>query len=98
MPDLLFLLGDRERATGLYGRLAASAVAQLNLWGQYQLAGMDFLAREFTGSARKYRLVCEAERPGTWREHSCAMAEIAARLGELDLGGGIDGDMASPTD
>ena len=63
--DLLFLLGQRAQAATCYDRLAASPVTQLNLWGQYQLAGMDFLERDFETAARLYQIVCEADRPGT---------------------------------
>lgn len=93
--DLLFLLGHRTPAAECYARLAASPVAQLNLWGQYQLAGMDFLGRNFEKAARQYQVVCDAERPGTWREHACAMAEIAGRLGKLEKGGNAHGDLAT---
>lgn len=93
-PDLLFLLNDRELAGRLYARLATSSVAQLNLWGQYQLAGMDFLVRDFDQASKRYRMVCEAE-PGTWREHACAMAEIAGRLSLLGREGEPDGAVAS---
>ncbi len=93
-PDLLFLLDDRELAARLYARLATSSVAQLNLWGQYQLAGMDFLVRDFDQASKRYRLVCEAE-PGTWREHACGMAEIAGRLSRLGREGEPNGAIAS---
>jgi len=95
--DLFFLQGNRVQAAGFYSRLATSPVNQLNLWGQYQLAGMDFLARDFEQSAMKYQWVCEAGKSGTWREHSCAMAEIASRLGELGKGGRAHGTVASTT-
>lgn len=93
--DLLFLSGHRTEAAGCYDRLAASRVAQLNLWGQYQLAGMDFLERNFATAARRYRTVCDAERPGTWREHACGMADLAARLEPLGREGNAHGDLAS---
>jgi hypothetical protein len=93
-PDLLFLLDNRELAARMYARLATSSVPQLNLWGQYQLAGMDFLVRDFDQASKRYRMVCEAE-PGTWREHACAMAEIAGRLSRLGREGEPDGAVAS---
>jgi len=82
-PDLFFLLGERGMAADFYARLAASPLEQLNLWGQYQLAGMDFLARDFQQATLRYRWVCEADKSGTWREHACGMTEIAERLGRL---------------
>lgn len=93
-PDLLFLLGKRELAASLYARLAASSVAQLELWGHYQLAGMDFLERDFKQAALKYSTVCEADKPGLWREHACAMAEIAGRLSRLGREGEPHGAVA----
>jgi len=93
--DQLFLQGNRVQAAECYSRLATSPVNQLNLWGQYQLAGIDFLARDFEQSALKYQQVCEAGKSGTWREHSCAMAEIAGRLGKLGKGGRVHGTVAS---
>jgi hypothetical protein len=81
--DNLFLLDRRVEATALYGRLAASPVEQLNLWGNYQLAGSDFLARNFTEADRRYKLVCDSERAATWREHACEMASIAEQLATL---------------
>ena len=94
-PDLLFLLGERELAAGFYTRLAASQVEQLKLWGQYQLAGMDFLVRDFEQATRKYSAVCEADKPGMWQEHACAMAEIAGRLNRLEREGEPHGAVAS---
>lgn len=93
--DLLFLLGDRELAADCYARLASSPVEQLNLWGQYQLAGMDFLARDFEQASLRYRVVCEADKPGTWRKHACAMAEMAGRLSGLGREGESDEAVAS---
>jgi hypothetical protein len=93
--DLCFLRDERETAAALYGQLAASPREQLNLWGQYQLAGLDFLARNFTEASRRYQVVCDSEKSGTWREHACAMGEIAGRLDSLALKGGSHGRIAS---
>lgn len=93
--DLHFLLGYRTEAAACYDRLAVSPVTQLNLWGQYQLAGMDFLERNFAAAALRYRRVCDAEKSGTWREHACGMADLAARLEQLGRGGNEHGDLAS---
>ncbi|MEN8005382.1 MAG: hypothetical protein ABFS42_00065 [Candidatus Krumholzibacteriota bacterium] len=92
--DYSFLLGRRLLASRMYGQLAVSTVEQLELWGQYQLAGMDFLERNFNGANRRYKVVCESDKSGTWREHACAMAEMAARLDSLDLEGGSHGHVA----
>ena len=81
--DLNFLLGNRELAAVLYERLVVSPVEQLNLWGKYQLAGMNFLARDFEKASERYSMVCEAGNPVTWREHACSMAEIAGQLSRL---------------
>lgn len=81
--DLLFLLGNRQLAAALYERLAVSPVEQLNLWGNFQLAGMNFLSRDFENASERYSMVCEAGKPGMWREHACSMAEIAGRLSEF---------------
>ncbi len=94
-PDLLFLLGNRELAADLYERLAVSPVEQLNLWGKYQLAGMNFLAREFEKASERYSMVCEAEKPGTWREHACSMAVIAGRLSQIGFKGETYGAVAT---
>ncbi len=94
-PDLLFLLGNRELAAALYERLAVSPVEQLGLWGKYQLAGINFLNREFEKASERYGMVCEAEKPGTWREHACSMAEIAERLHQLGMKGETHGAVAT---
>lgn len=94
-PDLLFLLGERELAAIFYTRLTASPVEQLNLWGQYQLAGMDFLRRDFEQASQKYSAVCEADKPGIWLEHACGMAKIAERLSRLEREWEPHGAMAS---
>jgi hypothetical protein len=93
--DLNFLLGNRELAADLYERLAVSSVEQLNLWGKYQLAGMNFLARDFELASERYSMVCEAGKPGTWREHACSMAEIAGRLYKLGWKGETNGAIAT---
>ncbi len=93
--DTSFLLDKRDRAGQLYGQLAVSSVEQVNLWGQYQLAGMEFLKRNFTEANRRYKVVCESEKSGTWHEHACAMEEIAGRLSRLNLRGGTHGRVAS---
>lgn len=85
--DYSFLLKRRDTAARFYRLLAASSVEQVNLWGQYQLAGMDFIKRNFTDANRRYKVVCESEKSGTWREHACAMAEIAGRLNSFDRKG-----------
>jgi hypothetical protein len=94
LADHSFLLGDRDRAAVLYGQMAASKREQLNLWGQYQLAGMEFLERNFADANRRYKVVCESEKSATWREHACAMAEIAGRLSSLNLKGEAHGGLA----
>jgi len=93
--DLNFLLGNRDLAADLYERLAVSSVEQLNIWGKYQLAGMNFLARDFELASERYGMVCEAGKPGTWREHACSMAEIAGRLNQLGWKGEIHGAVAT---
>lgn len=79
-PDLLFVLENRDLAVELYTRLAASPVEQLYLWGKYQLAGMNFLNRDFEEASLMYGVICAADNPGPWKEHACAMADIAGRL------------------
>ena len=81
--DLFFRLEKRHEAAVFYTRLAASHLDRLSLWGHYQLAGLDFLARQFAEAGRKYQLVCESEHAGTWREHACSMAELSGRMGRL---------------
>ena len=92
--DYSFLLEKRERAFQLYGLMAVSSVEQVNLWGQYQLAGMEFLKRNFTDANRRYKVVCESEKSGSWREHACAMAAIAGRLNRFDRKGEPHGNVA----
>jgi len=92
--DYSFLMKRRETAARLYRLLAASSVEQVNLWGQYQLAGMEFIKRNFTDANRRYKVVCESEKSGTWREHACAMAEIAGRLNSFDRKGEANGHVA----
>jgi hypothetical protein len=94
-PDLLFLLGERELAAIFYARLAESPVEQLKLWGQYQMAGMDFLNRDFKQANLKYSAVCEADKPVLWREQACGMAKIAERLSRLEKERNPHGAMAS---
>lgn len=85
--DLLFLLDQRNTATECYARLSNSPVDQLRLWGQFQLAGMAFLDRDFARAGELYQDVCEGDKPATWRGHACAMASIADRLSRLPNGG-----------
>jgi len=95
LADLNFLLENRELAAALYERLAVSSVEQLNLWGKYQLAGMNFLARDFELASERYSMVCEAGKPGTWREHACSMAEISGRLNKIGWKGETNGAIAT---
>jgi len=95
--DSLFILGQRELASELYARLAVSPREQLNLWGTYQLAGLNFLNRNFEEAGRMYRVICAADKPVPWNEHACAMVEIAGRLTLLGKEGSQHGDVASTT-
>lgn len=81
--DLLFLLDQRPAAADCYARLSVSPVDHLRIWGQFQLAGMAFLARDFAQASERYLDVCQGDKPATWRGHACAMASIADRLNRL---------------
>jgi hypothetical protein len=83
ISDLFFLLDLRDTAADCYSRLSVSPLDQLRLWGQYQLAGMAFLDRDFPQARDLYHDVCEGDKPATWRGHACAMASIADRLSRL---------------
>jgi hypothetical protein len=93
--DLLFLLGQRGTAADFYTRLAGSPLDQLRLWGQFQLAGIAFLDREFGRASELYHHVCEGDRPATWRGHACAMASIADRLSRLGEVGEVSDAVAA---
>ena len=80
LADDFFLAGDIQQAGDLYRILAASAVTELQVWGAYQLAGLDFLGGRFLESAQGYTHVCEAERLGAWQDQACAMADVAKEL------------------
>jgi hypothetical protein len=82
LADGQFLFGDRGLARDLYESMAASSVSHLHLWGNYQLAGSDFLDRDFAAADRRYELVCDQENTESWREHACEMAAIASRLAQ----------------
>ena len=93
--DLLFLLNQRSAAVDCYTRLSESPVDQLRFWGQYQLAGMAFLERDFALASKNYHDVCEGEKTAAWRGHACAMASIADRLTLLSIKGEHHGDVAA---
>jgi hypothetical protein len=93
-PDLQFLEGERGAAEVFYRRLDSSSNAQVSLWANYQLAGLDFLGRSFGEASRRYGIVCEADQSETWREHACAMAEISGQLQQLRKDGEPDGHHA----
>ncbi len=93
--DLLFLLDNRTEAAGCYARLSVSPVDHLRLWGQFQLAGMAFLDRDFEQASERYHLVCEGDKPATWRGHACAMATIAERLSRLGKEGEARDDFSA---
>lgn len=95
ISDRIFLSGNKNEAGELYSRLAASPLEQLNLWGNYQLAGLDFLARNFSEADRRYQLVCDSEKSGSWREHACEMATFAAQLATLGKEGSGHGIAAN---
>jgi len=93
--DLHFLIGSRNLAAVMYRRLVSSPITQLSLWGNYQLAGMDFLAKDFEAASRRYDLVCTGENSGSWRTHACAMSTIAGRMAAINRKGDVHGAVAT---
>lgn len=93
--DLHFLLNERSAAVDCYQRLSVSPMDQLRFWGQYQLAGMAFLERDFETAGKHYQAVCEGDKTASWRGHACAMASIAGRLSRLGKEGELHGAVAA---
>lgn len=93
--DLLFLLNQRSVAVDCYTRLSVSPVDQLRFWGQYQLAAIAFLERDFATASKHYHDVCEGEKTAAWRGHACAMASIADRLTRVSKEGELHGAVAA---
>ncbi len=87
LPDGFFLGGDSRTARELYGVLKECRVLKLRLWGQYQLAGLDFIATRYLSAANGFQQVCEGTRFGSWQDQACAMAPIAQELERIKAGG-----------
>lgn len=80
IADDYFLLGDVHQAADLYRILEGSTVQELQIWGAYQLAGLDFLGNRYLEAAQGYTTVCEAKRLGSWQDQACVMATVAKEL------------------
>ncbi|MBK8166122.1 MAG: hypothetical protein IPK64_09160 [bacterium] len=81
--DLTLLGGDLREAERRYRQLAASGVPSVRDWGRLQAAGLAFVGNRYGEAAAGYREICQAETKGSWADHACAMAEMAARLDRL---------------
>lgn len=83
VPDLMFLMGDREGSRPLYETLAAGSLPALKSWAVYQLANLDFLNAEYGKAANGFGLVCEGLGLASWQDQACAMADIAHQLDRI---------------
>lgn len=81
--DLVLLEGGRDEAETRYQALSTSAFPAIRDWGRLQAAGIAFVANRYGEAAAGYREICQAETKGTWTDHACAMADIAAQLERL---------------
>lgn len=80
IPDLLFLQDNTADAADLYRALANSQIDELRIWGQYQMANIDFLAGRYLKASQGFKNVCDATRLGSWQDQACAMADVAGEL------------------
>lgn len=80
IPDQMYLSGDDTSARWLYRLLQGSALPALQLWGTYQVAGLDLASARYTEAAAGYESVCTATRLGSWQDQACALREIAREL------------------
>jgi len=97
LADRTALDGDPGGARVLYGLLAASGSPLLEGRAIYMTAGLDFAEASYGAAASGYALICGGDHPASWRDHACAMADLARRLDELLPEGGRHGDAAAPT-
>lgn len=87
IPDLYFLLGDKAQSKSLYEVLLDSSLDNLQIWSRYQLGNLAFLESDYKTAASSFGMVCEATRLGTWQDHACDMATLAAELKRIQLQG-----------
>ena len=80
IPDQMYLDGDDNGARWLYRLLQGSSLPGLQLWGTYQVAGLDLASARYTEAVAGYESVCEATRLATWQDQACALREVAREL------------------
>ncbi len=83
VPDFLFLAGEQQAARELYEVLAGSSLPALASWGGYQVANLDLLEGRYLRASVGFKRICEAQRHGSWQDHACAMADLAAKMERL---------------
>ena len=85
--DHFFLLDGKRQARDLYSLLSISDRSGLRLWGEYQLANLDFLDTDYRRAARTYEQICNAPEVGRWQAQACAMAEVARKMNQIKVEG-----------
>lgn len=86
--DHFFLLDAKRQARDLYSLLSISDRPGLRLWGEYQLANIDFLDTDYRRAATTYEQLCDAPEVGRWQAQACAMAEVARQMNRIKVEGG----------
>jgi len=87
IPDLLCLTGEARAGRQLYDLLAASAVAELRDWADYQRATLDFLAHNYLRAGTIFKRLCESGETDVWRDGACEMAALARELTRTETEG-----------
>ncbi|MBE0565567.1 MAG: hypothetical protein IH621_06420 [Krumholzibacteria bacterium] len=80
IPDLMYLDGDEDGARWLYRLLAGSSLPRLQLWGVYQIAGLDLASAHYGAAAAAYESICAGPRLGSWQDQACALKDVAREL------------------
>ena len=85
--DHFFLLDSKRQARDLYSLLSLSDRSGVRLWGEYQLANIDFLYADYRRAAATYEQLCSAPDAGRWQAQACAMAVVARKLNQIKVEG-----------
>lgn len=80
IPDFLFLEGDQGSARLLYEVLSNSKLPELNTWGTYQVANLDFLSGLYLRASEGFKRICDTKRLGSYQDQACEMATVASEI------------------
>jgi hypothetical protein len=83
LADLQMKAGNLTTARSLLRTLGESSVPDLAAWGLYQQAELDFLERNYARAAAGFARACEGDEGRSWRDHACAMEQIADELARI---------------